>query len=107
MTYRVVFRPSAEDDLDRLYTFIRDDRSDPRIAISYIRRIRAYCEGFSTFPERGTKRDDIRAGLRIVGFERRVAIAFTISADAVVIGRIFYGGRNFQALLTESPDGFE
>jgi hypothetical protein len=35
--------------------------------------------------DRGQRRDDIRAGLRIVGIERRVAIAFTVSAPEVTI----------------------
>ena len=46
------------------------------------------------FPERGRQRDDLRPGLRIVGFERRVSIAFHVSPDTLVIDRIFYGGRD-------------
>lgn len=38
-------------------------------------------------------RDDIRPGLRLVGFERRTEIAFHVTPSAVVIDRIFHGGR--------------
>lgn len=99
MVRKVVFRAAAERDLAKLYKDIRDSRGEPTLAINYIRRIRSYCEGFAEFPERGTRRDDIRPGLRIVGFERRVAIVFTFDADHVRIGRILYGGRDYEALL--------
>jgi toxin ParE1/3/4 len=96
---KVVFRAAAERDLAKLYKDIRDQRGEPTVAIDYIRRIREYCHGFAEFPERGAKRDDIRPGLRIIGFERRVVIAFTFDAERVRIGRIFYGGRDYEALL--------
>ncbi len=35
------------------------------------------------------------SGLRIVGFERRVTVAFTVSEDRVTILRLFYGGRDW------------
>jgi toxin ParE1/3/4 len=35
--------------------------------------------------------------LRTIGFERRVTIAFAVTADTVLIEGIFYGGRNFEA----------
>ena len=42
-----------------------------------------------TSPARGTRRDDIRPGLRTIGFERRPTIAFRIVWREVVIIRIF------------------
>ncbi len=48
------------------------------------------------FPERGTRRDDIRPGLRILGFERRATIVFQVAKREVVIVRILYGGRNLE-----------
>ena len=45
------------------------------------------------FPEQGSRRDDIRPGLRLVGFERRTEIAFHVTPSAVIIDRIFHGGR--------------
>ncbi|MGL5117498.1 MAG: hypothetical protein ACRC7C_19470 [Beijerinckiaceae bacterium] len=46
-------------------------------------------------------RDDIRRGLRIIGFEKRVAIAFEVDDNVVRIGRVFYGGHDYDALLGE------
>jgi toxin ParE1/3/4 len=55
-----------------------------------------FCRSLSVFPDRGNRRDELRAGLRILGFERRAVIAFQITTDAVTILRILYGGRDLQ-----------
>jgi toxin ParE1/3/4 len=89
----VVFSPEAQADLIGLYDYIAESSGSAR-AIAYIGRIEAYCRGFELVGERGTRRDDIRPGLRIVGFERRVTIAFHVDGTRVVINRIFYGGRD-------------
>jgi toxin ParE1/3/4 len=39
----------------------------------------------ATFPERGTRRDDILPGLRTIGFERRATIAFRVLKTRVEI----------------------
>jgi plasmid stabilization system protein ParE len=99
MARSVVFRPAAERDLAALYAYVRDANGGPEIAIGYVRRIRDFCESLEPFPERGVARDDIRPGLRLAHFEKRVVVAFTISPEQVRIGRIFYGGRDYEALL--------
>ena len=53
------------------------------------------------FPERGTRRDHIGPGLRVIGFGRRVAIAFHVGAERATIDRILYGRRD---LGTASPE---
>jgi toxin ParE1/3/4 len=47
--------------------------------------------------DRGIRRDDLRPGLRILGFERRAVIAFHIASEVVTILRILYGGRDLEA----------
>ena len=93
MPHKVVFSPKARDDLVQLYLYIAERAGDPR-AIAYIERIEACCRGFATLPERGTRRDDLLPGLRIVGFERRVTLAFHVDAQTVAFDRILYGGRD-------------
>ncbi|MBB5551179.1 plasmid stabilization system protein ParE [Rhizobium lentis] len=46
-------------------------------------------------PERGSLRDHVRPGLRIVGFERRVSVAFVVEPTEVIIIRILYAGQRF------------
>ena len=96
----VDFAPEALEDLTRLYDWIADAAS-PETAIRYIDRLEAYCRGMGHAAERGHQRDDIRSGLRIVGFQRRVTIAFTVTETRVTILRLFYGGRDWEALIDE------
>ena len=53
---------------------------------------------------RGMARDDLRPGLRVVGFRRRVTIAFAITEETVEILGIYYGGRDYEALLSIDAD---
>jgi toxin ParE1/3/4 len=48
---------------------------------------------------RGTARDDIRSGMRMVGYNRQVSIAFRIDSEIVTILAIFYGGQNYDEIL--------
>ena len=91
----IVFAPEARADLVALYEWI-SVKASPDVAMSYIERIETYCNGFDLASERGHPRDDIRTGLRIVGFEGRVTIAFMVSDLTVTILRLFYGGRNWE-----------
>jgi plasmid stabilization system protein ParE len=65
MRYRVVFAPEAEEQLLALYRFISKVSANPEIARRYTEAIVDYCESMSEVPHRGTRRDDIRPGLRI------------------------------------------
>ncbi len=69
------------------------------VALAYLTRIRDFCDRLAYASERGTRYDHIMPGLRIVGFERRVTVAFTVSEDRVTILRLFYGGRDWARAL--------
>ena len=101
MIYKVVFSPEAENDLLELYLYIAERTGDAH-ALVYIERLERYCKGFEEFPERGTSRDDLFPGLRVVGFERRVSIAFHVNADTVTFDRLLYGGRDLESLAGEA-----
>ena len=101
MTHDVVFAPEAQLDLLDLYDTIAQGGGSGH-ALAYVERVQAACLRLATFPERGTRRDDIRPGLRVVGFERRVAIAFHVDAARVTINRILYGGRDLGAAFPEA-----
>lgn len=93
MAHRVIFGPHALDDLDEVLIYLA-----PKMGVDsardYVGEIRGYCQGFATFPKRGMLRDDIRPGLRLVGFRRQATIAFSVEQDIVIILRIFHRGRN-------------
>ena len=98
MSYRIVFSPEADAQLVGIYRYIAREAS-PTTAERFTAAIVDYCEGFETFPERGTQRDDLRSGLRTVGFRRSVTIAFTVDDDIVTIIGVFYGGQDFEAVF--------
>jgi len=101
MKYQIIFAPEAREHLLALYNYLADAAS-PETAKRYTDAIVAYCEGLSDFPHRGTKRDDIRSGLRVTNYKKRTVIAFAVGEDVVSIVGIFYGGRDYERLLQNS-----
>lgn len=98
--HRVVYAPEAEAQLLKLYLNIAAAAS-PQIAADYTDAILQQCESLRTFPKRGALRDDIRPGLRVFGFRRRVSIAFEVTDEVVTVLGVFYGGQNFEAAFEE------
>ena len=103
MSYRVIFTPEAEEQLAALYHYITHAAS-PDIAARYTESIVSYCENMHTFPLRGNKRDDVRLGLRITNYKKRVVIAFDVTTDQVSIIGVFYGGQDFKTILQDDTD---
>ena len=103
--YSVIFRPRAEKQLDRLFTYIASHGGKSR-ANRFVGRIVETCLSLATFPERGVKRASIRAGLRTISFARRVTIAFRIdhTHNVVEILGVFYGGQDFETALARDDD---
>ena len=97
----VTYSPEAGEDLDWIF-FTISNASGVNIADRYDQRLRSFCESLEYGSERGTLREEIRPGLRVVGFERRVSVAFVVEPMRVVIVRVFYGGANWQDELGES-----
>lgn len=98
----VVFSASAKADLFAIYNYIAE-HADEAIALRFVESIETYCLGFANMPG-GTKRDDLRRGLRTVGFCRRATILFEVETTTrrVVIHGIYYAGRNFGPFDQES-----
>ena len=97
MAVKVRFRKAALTDLLDLYAYIAE-RSGRERASTYIDRIEAACMALADFPERGTRRDDLRPGLRTLGFQRQASIVFRIDDAGVEIGR------NLDALAIEPEE---
>jgi len=98
--HRVVYAPEAEDQLLALFFHIAAAAS-PEIAARYTDAIVSQCESLSTFPMRGARRDDIRPGMRVFGFRRRVSIAFEVTGEVVTILGVFYGGQNLEQVFED------
>lgn len=92
---KVIFAPEARDDFLQIYEWIAGAAS-PSVAMSYTGRLEALCLGFDLAAERGHVRDDIRLGLRVVGFERRVTVAFTVDEERITFLRLFHRGEDWE-----------
>ncbi len=101
--YTVLFTPRAERQLSDLYAYVANDSGEQR-AEKFVGAIIDDCLALATFPERGSKREDIRPSLRTKGYARRVTIAFSIdvSMTKVPIHGVFYGGQDFEKLLRDN-----
>jgi len=100
VSWNVVFSPEARDQLAELYRYIAEV-SSPGTAAAYTTAIIDYCESLRTFPHRGTRRDDIRPGLRVTNYRKRTVIAFEVSENTVSVLGIFYGGQDFETILQD------
>jgi toxin ParE1/3/4 len=107
-TYSVIVSDNAEADLTAIYAYI-SERVGGDVALRFVERIDAYFSGFSSVPERGTKRDDLRPGLRTVRFRRRATILFEVDhrARQVIIHGIYYAGRNLEGEADENDSADE
>lgn len=78
-----------------LYDWV-EAAASPQVASRYLDRVETWLRSFDLAPERGTLRDDIRLGLRVAGFERRLTVAFTVDKDTITILRLFRAGRDWE-----------
>jgi toxin ParE1/3/4 len=92
---KVIQSKTANRDIIAIYFRIAE-MAGHSIAERYVDRIEKYLANFDLASERGTLRDDLMPGLRIIGFERRVIIAFTVNDTQVSILRVFYGGKDWE-----------
>ncbi|WP_235911295.1 type II toxin-antitoxin system RelE/ParE family toxin [Brucella pseudogrignonensis] len=77
------------------------ERASPQPALGYIDRLENQMRGFDFASQPGTLGNDMREGLRTVGFEHRATIAFNVTEQEVVVLGFFYCGQNWQEALSE------
>ncbi|MDR1150939.1 MAG: type II toxin-antitoxin system RelE/ParE family toxin [Bifidobacteriaceae bacterium] len=104
MTYRVAFAPEAGEQLASLNAYIAS-AANRTVADRFTDAIIDYCEGLAVFPERGRARDDIRPGLRVIGYRKRAVIAFAVMGQTVMVLGVYYGGRDYESALSTDVPG--
>jgi toxin ParE1/3/4 len=97
--YTIIYTPEAEAQLVDLYRYIAAEAS-PATAARFTAQIVDRCEALTAFPERGAPRFDVRPGLRTQPFQR-VMITYAVKGSKVIIIGIFYGGQDYESILTE------
>ena len=103
MAHRLVYRPRAAEDLEAIYRFIALD--SPTQAFHFIEQIEHRCDLLRDSPEQGRLRPDLRAGLRIVPYGRSVVIAYHVTGDVIEVLRIFYGGQDYETIMSGDGEG--
>jgi toxin ParE1/3/4 len=89
---RVDLGPDALADLESLSALIERDGGAAR-ADAYLARLHRRIAMLETFPDAGRPLPALGRGIRLLGFERRVAIVYRRSQDHVVVLRVLYAGR--------------
>lgn len=96
MNRDVVYSTRASQQLTDLYIWIAGQSSFADRAERYVSAIIDFCDALNAAPFVGNARDDLRPGLRTVGFRRRVVIAFAVTDEVVQVLGIYYGGQDFE-----------
>ena len=95
----VVLSEAAISDLEAIAAYIFESSRSGSIANGFVDRIKERCRSIGNAPLGGRPRDDIVPGLRTVPFEHSGVIAYLVEGDVVYIVNIFYGGRDYEALM--------
>ena len=105
-SYRVAETPDVLTDYVTIAEHIERWTEDRALADRTVDAIRAFAKSLAAMPHRGTKRDDLRPGLRIVAFKTRTAFAIEIDDETKVVTvlRVLYGGQDYEAVLGRKPE---
>ena len=96
MIYRIRFHPVVARDLDAIAHWIID-YAGPDAAARKLAEIEATIVALKTTPHKGSLRDEIALGLRVIPAGRKAVIAFVVDDDAgeVLIYAVTYGGADW------------
>lgn len=95
----VDYQESATNDLANIFSYIVEAGGSVDAALRFVLRIEDRCRTIGNAPRGGRSRDDVMPGLRTVPFEHSAVIAYVIDGDKILIVNVFYGGRDFEALM--------
>lgn len=102
MSYEVIFDPAARQDLEAIFNYI-ESRAGADVAERFVSRLYERCMSLTHTAERGTRRDELRRGLRTMGYRRRATILFQVerSRKQVIILGVYYGGRDYESAFAD------
>ena len=103
MAHKLIYRPRAEEDLEAIYQFIAQD--SPVRAFNFIEQIQQRCDLLRDSPEQGRARPDLRTSLRVIPYGRSVVITYEITDGTIEILRIFYGGQDYETIMSGDGEG--
>lgn len=101
MTYDVQLSALAIEDLIALHQWVSMEADIPT-ADGYLAGIEERIAALADFPNRGSPRDDLVAGLRTLTFERRILIAYNVDRKVVTVQRVINAFRDLAPILQSS-----
>jgi toxin ParE1/3/4 len=93
-------RAHANQDIKDIFDWVVSESGHLQTAEKFIDRIYDACETLSEFPLKGRARDDLKQGVRTLPFERTAVIAYRVLTGEVEVLNIFYGGRDWEAIVS-------
>lgn len=97
----VLLSETAIEDLTQIGVYIATESRSLEIALNFTGRIERRCQKIGDAPHSGVTREDLGVGIRMVPFERRTVILYRINEDHVDVVNVFYGGRDYDAMMRE------
>ncbi len=102
--FPVIIQDSAKRDVANIRLYLEIQIGSRSIARNIAKRIVKRALRIGLIPFGGRPRDDLSLGLRTVPFEDKAVIAYRVEKNRVLIVRVFYAGRDWEAvLLTKMP----
>lgn len=95
----VRFREEALADLEEVIAYLADQGAEQAVIRGFVARIWRQCEKIGDAPNGFPSREDLAPGIRIAPFERSAVIAYRVADNTVEIVNVFYGGRDYAALI--------
>jgi toxin ParE1/3/4 len=93
---------SARNDLVEIWEYVSENSVSDKVADRFVERIKASCDKIGNAPHGGRACDEILPGLRMVPFEHSAVILYVVESERVCIRNIFYGGRDYEALMRKA-----
>ncbi len=84
---------------ERVISYLADQGAEQAVIRGFVGRIRRQCEKIGDAPNGFPSREDLGPGIRIAPFERSAVIAYRVVDSTVEIVNVFYGGRDYAALM--------
>jgi len=97
--FPVKYRPDALEDIEAVFLYVLEASQNFTTASNFTDRIFKRCESIGDIPQGGVARPDLGGGIRIVPFEKTAVILYRLNGDVVEIVNVFYGGRDYEAIL--------
>jgi toxin ParE1/3/4 len=98
-SYRLLWSPTALNDLAEIWTYLAGEASDA-IAAAQMQKLNARCDALTAFPFSGRSRDELKPGLRAVVASPYVVL-YRVSDESVEIMHIVHGRRDIAAVVAD------